>query len=52
MSFITRIGDLAAYDFTVERERLKDDVEAFAVLVLEHQSKIEPEVVLAFAPNY
>ena len=46
------LSDLAAHDFTVEWERLKDDVEALAVLVLEHQPKIEPEVVLAFAPDY
>jgi hypothetical protein len=46
------VGDLAAYDFTIERERLKDDVEALAVLVLEHEPEIEPKVVLAFAPDY
>jgi hypothetical protein len=31
---------------------LQDDVEALAVLALEHEPKIQPEVVLAFAPDY
>jgi hypothetical protein len=35
---------------TILRECLKNDVEAFAVLVLEHKPKVEPKVVLAFAP--
>jgi len=44
-------ADLAADEFAVERERLKHDVVAFAVLVREHESDIEPEVILAFTPN-
>ncbi len=44
-------GDLAADDFTVERQGLEHDVEALAVFVREGESDIEPIVVLAFAPN-
>jgi hypothetical protein len=38
-------------DFTVERECLQDDIEALAVLVLEHEPMVEPEVILAFTPD-
>src|SRR5256885_571923 len=48
---VVSLGDLAAHDLAVERERLKHDVQALAVLVREHKAQIEPEVVLTFAPD-
>jgi hypothetical protein len=45
-------ADLAAHYLTVERERLKHDVKAASILVREHQSQIEPEVILALTPDY
>ena len=43
-------ADRAANDFAVERERLKDQVEAAVVLVREHKPDVEPEIILSFAP--
>src|SRR5258707_853924 len=43
------LADLAADDFAVEREGLQDDVEAAAVLMREHETEVEPVVVLAVA---
>lgn len=45
------VGDLAADDLAVERERLQDDVEACAVLMWKDQADVEPEIVLALAAN-
>jgi hypothetical protein len=44
--------DLTANNLAVERQRLKDDVESVAVFVREYEADIEPEIILALAPNY
>src|SRR5207237_7916465 len=45
------LGDFAADDLAVERQRLQHDVKAVAVLVREGEADVEPIVVLAFAPD-
>jgi hypothetical protein len=45
--FIVR--DLPADDLAIERQGLKHDVEALAVLVVEREPQIEPEVILPFS---
>ena len=44
--------DLPANNLAIERKCLKDDVESVAVFVRECETDIEPEIILAFAPNY
>jgi hypothetical protein len=46
------ISDRATDEFSVERKRLQHDVEAVAVLVREYEADVEPEVVLALAPDH
>lgn len=43
--------DFAADDFAIERERLKDQIVALAVLVREHKADVEPVVILTFASD-
>src|SRR5207253_10123731 len=45
------LGDFAADDLAVERQRLQHDIEPVAVLVREGEADVEPVVVLAFAPD-
>lgn len=45
------VADFAADNLSVEREGLQHDIEALTVLVREHQSDVEPEIILTLAAN-
>ncbi len=45
------LPNLSTYNFSVERENLKYDVEASTVFVREYKTNIQPVIILAFAPN-
>jgi hypothetical protein len=46
------VRDFATHDLAVEGQGLQHDVESFAILVVEHQAKVEPEIVLTFASDH
>src|SRR5207237_8041368 len=51
VSGLVILSELATHELAVEREGLEHDVEPLAVFVREHEAEIEPEVVLALAPD-
>src|SRR5579872_2690886 len=46
------VRNLAANDFAIEWQGLQHDIEAASVLVREHKTEIQPEVILALALDH